>query len=310
MVPVLLSLPLLLGSAVPQGTQVGPYSLTFLYTGLSRPSKGFPKFQATAFLNDQAFFHYDSESRKAEPLGPWSQLEEMEDWEKESRLQQAREEIFLETLTDAMNYYQASKGSHTFQAMFGCELHSNRSSGAFWRYAYDGHDFIEFNKEIPAWVALDPAALNTKKKWEAEPAYVQRAKAYLEEECPGMLRRYLNHSRTHLDQQDPPSVTVTSHMVPGRNRTLKCLAYDFYPGGIGLHWTRAGEVQKSELERYVLPSGKGTYQAWVVVGVSPQDRAPYSCHVEHRSLAQPLTVLLDQRQKARAGGKVQTPRHQ
>lgn len=91
----------------------GPYSLTFLYTGLSRPSKGFPKFQATAFLNDQAFFHYDSESRKAEPLGPWSQLEEMEDWEKESRLQQAREEIFLETLTDAMNYYQASKGQWT-----------------------------------------------------------------------------------------------------------------------------------------------------------------------------------------------------
>lgn len=88
--------------------------------------------------------------------------------------------------------------------MFGCELHSNRSSGAFWRYAYDGHDFIEFNKEIPAWVALDPAALNTKKKWEAEPAYVQRAKAYLEEECPGMLRRYLNHSRTHLDQQGTP----------------------------------------------------------------------------------------------------------
>lgn len=88
----------------------GPYSLTFLYTGLSRPSKGFPRFQATAFLNDQAFFHYDSESRKAEPLGPWSQVEGMEDWKKESQLQQAREEIFLETLKDAMNYYKESTG--------------------------------------------------------------------------------------------------------------------------------------------------------------------------------------------------------
>lgn len=85
--------------------------------------------------------------------------------------------------------------------MFGCEIQNNRSSGAFWRYAYDGQDFIEFNKEIPAWVPLDPAALNTKKKWEAEKVYVQRAKAYLEEECPEMLRRYLNYSRTHLNQQ-------------------------------------------------------------------------------------------------------------
>lgn len=50
-------------------------------------------------------------------------------------------------------------------------------------------------------MALDPAAVNTKLKWEAEAVYVQRAKAYLEEECPGMLRRYLEHGRGHLDRQ-------------------------------------------------------------------------------------------------------------
>ncbi|XP_047388821.1 zinc-alpha-2-glycoprotein isoform X2 [Sciurus carolinensis] len=306
MVPVLLSLPLLLGPAVPQETQVGPYSLAFLYTGVSRPSKGLPRFQATAFLNDKAFFHYDSEGRKAEPLGPWSQVEGMEDWEKESQLQKAREEIFLVTLKDIMDYHKDSEGSHTFQGMFGCEIRNNRSSGAFWRYAYDGQDFIEFNKEIPAWVPLDPAALNTKKKWEAEKVYVQRAKAYLEEECPEMLQRYLNYSRTHLDQRDPPSVSVTSHVAPGRNRTLKCLAYDFYPQRIGLHWTRAGEVQESEAGGEILPNGSGTYQSWVVVGVPPQDRAPYSCLVEHSGLDQPLTVSWNGRQKARAEGNLGT----
>lgn len=88
----------------------GSYSLTFLYTGLSRPSKGFPRFQATAFLNDQAFFHYNSNSGKAEPVGPWSQVEGMEDWEKESQLQRAREEIFLATLKDIMDHYKDSTG--------------------------------------------------------------------------------------------------------------------------------------------------------------------------------------------------------
>lgn len=91
----------------------GPYSLSFLYTGLSKPAKGFPRFQAIAYLNDQAFFHYDSEGRKAEPLGPWSQVEGMEDWEKESELQKAREDIFMVTLEDIMDYYKDREGQWT-----------------------------------------------------------------------------------------------------------------------------------------------------------------------------------------------------
>ncbi|EGW05032.1 zinc-alpha-2-glycoprotein [Cricetulus griseus] len=303
MVPVLLSLPLLLGPAVLQET--GPYSLVFLYTGLSRPSKGIPRFQATAFLNDQAFFHYNSNSGKVEPVGPWSQIEGMEDWEKESQLQKAREEIFLVTLKDIMDYYKDSAGSHTFQGMFGCELLNNRSSGAFWRYAYDGQDFIEFNKEIPAWIPLDPAAVNTKQKWEAEKAYTQRAKAYLEEECPTMLKRYLNYSRSHLDQKDPPTVTITSHTAPGRNRIFKCLAYDFYPQGISLHWNQAGKMLTSK-SGGVFPNGNGTYLSWVEVEVPAQDRDPYFCHIEHSGLSQSLSVQWDETRKAKAESNMAT----
>ncbi|XP_006859871.1 PREDICTED: zinc-alpha-2-glycoprotein-like [Chrysochloris asiatica] len=290
---LLLFLLLLLGSAVPQETQTRPYSLTFLYTGLSKPNKGFPRFQATAYLNDQAFFHYNSEGKKAEPLKPWSQMEDMEDWEKESQLQKAREEIFMVTLNDIMDYYKDREGSHTFQGMFGCEFWSNKSSGAFWKYAYDGQDFIEFNKEIPAWVPLDPAAQSTKRKWEADKVYVKRAKAYLEEECPGMLQRYLEHSKTHLDREEHPSTSVSSHEAPGKSVRLKCLAHSFYPRGISLHWTRAGEVQASASGGEVLPSGNGTYQIWMVVTVPPHDKETYSCHLEHGHQTQTLSVLLD-----------------
>lgn len=73
---------------------------------MSRPTDSLPSFQATAYLNDQVFFHYDSKSRKAIPLDPWSQMEGIEDWEKESELQQARESIFMETLQDIMDYYK------------------------------------------------------------------------------------------------------------------------------------------------------------------------------------------------------------
>uniref|UniRef100_A0A2K6TGQ2 Zinc-alpha-2-glycoprotein n=1 Tax=Saimiri boliviensis boliviensis TaxID=39432 RepID=A0A2K6TGQ2_SAIBB len=290
MVPVLLSLLLLLGPAVPQGTQDGRYSLTYVYTGLSKPVGDVPKFQAFGFLNDLSFFEYDSKDRRSRPLGLWRQVEGMEDWEQDSQLQKAREDIFMETLNDIMDYYNDSNGSHTLQGRFGCEIQNNRSTGASWEYTYDERGYIKFDKEIPAWIPLDPAAHITKQKWEAEPVYVLRAKAYLEEECPETLRKYLNYSKSILDRQDPPSVVVTSHQAPGKNKKLKCLAYDFYPREIDVHWTRAGTVQEPDSGGDILYSGNGTYQAWVVVSVPPNDTAPYSCYVQHSSLAQPLVV--------------------
>ncbi|XP_008981067.1 zinc-alpha-2-glycoprotein [Callithrix jacchus] len=293
MVPVLLSLLLLLGPAVPQETQDGRYSLTYVYTGLSKPVGDIPKFQAFGFLNDLSFFEYDSEDRRSRPLGPWRQVEGMEDWEQDSQLQKAREDIFMQTLNDITEYYNDSNGSHTLQGRFGCEIQNNRSTGAFWEYTYDERGYIKFDKEIPAWIPLDPAAHITKQKWEAEPDYVLRAKAYLEKECPATLRKYLNYSKSILDRQDPPSVMVTSHQAQGEDKKLKCLAYSFYPREIDMHWTRAGEVQEPDSGGDVLYSGNGTYQAWVVVQVSPKDTAPYSCYVQHSSLAQPLVVPED-----------------
>nr|XP_012614752.1 zinc-alpha-2-glycoprotein-like [Microcebus murinus] len=234
MAPVLLSLLFLLGPAFLQEAQTDHYSLTYLYTGLSNPSEGYPKFWAVGFLNDQEFFHYDSESRKAEPVGPWRHVEGMEDWDEESKLQQATEDIFLDTLQDIMDYYDDSNGSHTFQGKFGCELQNNGSSGAFWKYAYDGKDFIEFNKETPAWVPLDPAAWNTKKKWEP---YVENVKEYLEEECPDIMQRYRNYSRHILDRQDPPSVAGTSHSNIRDDVIILCQSIHIYPEGSGLKWT-------------------------------------------------------------------------
>ncbi|XP_053413611.1 zinc-alpha-2-glycoprotein-like [Nycticebus coucang] len=303
-VPVLLLLLLLLCPAVPEKTQPCNYTLTYLYIGQSMPSEDSPRFQATGFLNDKEFLNYNSKDRKAKPQGPWKDVEEMEDWEKESQLQQAREAIFMDTLKDIMAFYNDSNGSHTFQGRFGCELQNNRSIGAFWKYAYDGKDFIEFNKEIPAWVPLDPAAWNTKKKWEAEEVYVHRAKAYLEKECPDLLRGYLNYSRHILDQQDPPSILVTSRETPEKTSILKCQAYDYYPEEINLYWTQAGEVQESESRGEVLPSGDGKYLSSIELSVLPQDEDIYFCSVEHSALAQPLSVSWDGRQEAGAESAV------
>ncbi|KAK1344981.1 hypothetical protein QTO34_013685 [Cnephaeus nilssonii] len=294
MVPVLLSLLLVVGPAVPQDTQNKPYSLSFLYTGVSRPKAGIPSFQATGFLNDQAFLHYDSKSGTAEPLGPWKQVDGMVNWEDESQLQQARQDIFMETLKDVMGYYR-DRGNHTFKGTFGCEIRNDSYCGAFWKYAYDGRDYIEFNTEIPAWIPLQPEALNTKVKWETEGS-VQASKNYLENECPDMLRSYLQYSRPFLDRQDPPSVSITSHVTLGLIRTLKCLASNFYPQPISLYWTQGDSVVETDSWGEGPISENGTYQSWVLLKILSLDKGPYSCHVQHSSLAQPLILTWNESQ--------------
>ncbi|XP_032110789.1 zinc-alpha-2-glycoprotein-like [Sapajus apella] len=110
------------------------------------------------------------------------------------------------------------------------------------------------------------------------------------EETWALRSRPQTFSVTLYPSTDPPSVVVTSHQAPGENKKLKCLAYDFYPREIDMHWTRAGKVQEPTLRGNVLYNANGTYQAWVVVHVPPKDTAPYSCYVQHSSLAQPLVV--------------------
>lgn len=95
---------------------------------------------------------------------------------------------------------------------------------------------------------------------------------------------------------DPPSVSVTSHVDPGHVRTLTCLAYNFYPRPISLYWTQAGNVVETESWGEGPLSESGTYQAWVVMKTPSSDRGPFSCHVQHSSLAQPLTVPWNERQ--------------
>lgn len=96
-------------------------------------------------------------------------------------------------------------------------------------------------------------------------------------------------------------MSITSHMLPEHKRTLKCLAYDFYPQPISLYWTRAGNVVEAESWGEDV-TANGSYQSWVVVKVPSQDRHPYSCHIQHSSLAQPRTVPWNERQEARAEG--------
>ncbi|NXG40472.1 HA1F protein, partial [Dromaius novaehollandiae] len=114
-------------------------------------------------------------------------------------------------------------GYHTVQHMYGCDLLEDGSIRGFRQYGYDGKDFITFDKDTLTFIALDAAALITKREWEAENE-PERWKHYLENTCIEWLRRYVEHGRAALERRERPTVRVSAKESHGFV-TLSCRAH-------------------------------------------------------------------------------------
>ncbi|XP_029394684.1 major histocompatibility complex class I-related gene protein isoform X3 [Mus pahari] len=166
--------------------------------------------------------------------------------------------------------------------MIGCELLEDSSTTGFLQYAYDGQDFIIFNKDTLSWLAVDNVAHITKQAWEANLHELQYQKNWLEEECIAWLKRFLEYGRDTLERTEHPVVRTTQKETFPGITTLFCRAHGFYPPEISMTWMKNGEEIAQEVDYGgVLPSGDGTYQTWVSVDLDPQSNDIYSCHVEH-----------------------------
>lgn len=92
-------------------------------------------------------------------------------------------------------------GLHTYQRMIGCELLEDGSPTGFIQYAYDGQDFIVFNKDTLSWVAVDNVAQITKRTWEANLHELQskelagKGMHCLAQEVLGVWKRYPRKDR-------------------------------------------------------------------------------------------------------------------
>ncbi|KAL7986518.1 hypothetical protein Chor_011684 [Crotalus horridus] len=178
--------------------------------------------------------------------------------------------------------------------MYGCELQADGRKGGFQQYGYDGRTFITFDKERLTWVAPQPQAQITQRKWDALPGLNERKKAYLEEICIEWLERFLSYGKETLLRTEPPEVTMSSKTeVEDGMETHICRLDGFYPREIEASWTRDGEVWLQDtLRGSVAPNADGTFHATLSIRIDPKERGRYRCHVEHDSLPKPLDVAL------------------
>ncbi|XP_074081734.1 hereditary hemochromatosis protein isoform X2 [Macrotis lagotis] len=276
--------------------QQGPsrsHSLQFFFMGASHSESGLPSFVALGYVDEHLFVHYDHENRKAKPQGPWIQKEEIDQfWVRLTQSLKGWAHMFIVDLWTIMDNHSQSQGSHILQVILGCELlEEDNRTRSFWKYGYDGQDYLIFHPETMNWTAAQPEAQVTKQEWEMNKIRAKQHRIYLERDCPEQLQRYVETGSEILNKKVPPLVRVTRHVTQEGVITLRCQAHNFSPGQITLSWLWDGKQlnQGTEL-RDIHPSGDGTFQIWISVDVISGEEQRYACQVEHPGLDQPLIM--------------------
>uniref|UniRef100_A0A8D0BDX1 Ig-like domain-containing protein n=1 Tax=Salvator merianae TaxID=96440 RepID=A0A8D0BDX1_SALMN len=226
------------------------------------------------------------------PQASWIKEVDKEDpqyWHRNALHAQGSELAFRDNINIAMNRYNQTGGLHIVQRMCGCELRGDGSKRGFYQDAYDGRDFIAFDKETLTWTAADAQAQMTKRKWDALRAFNQYMKSYLEEECIESLKKYLQFGNGMLLKKEPPEVKVTSRADYDNIEILICRADGFYPKDIEVVWTGDEKVWEQEtLRGFVVPNSDGTYHTWISTKIDPKDKDRFRCRVDHASWKDPV----------------------
>uniref|UniRef100_A0A8B9IKX5 Ig-like domain-containing protein n=1 Tax=Anser cygnoides TaxID=8845 RepID=A0A8B9IKX5_ANSCY len=236
------------------------HSLRYFFYAVSDPGPGLPQFVIVGYVDGEVFARYDSETQRMEPRVDWMAANvDQQYWDRDTQSSRSNEQIYRVNLDTLRERYNQSRGSHTWQNMYGCDLLEDADTGA----------------QV------------TKRKWEEEGTYPEQTKHYLENTCIEWLRKYVSYGKAMLERRERPEVRV-SWMEADRILTLSCRAHGFYPRPISISWLKDGVVQEQETQRgSTVPNSDGTYHAWATIDVLPGDKDKYQCRVEHASLSQP-----------------------
>ncbi|XP_072213895.1 class I histocompatibility antigen, F10 alpha chain-like [Excalfactoria chinensis] len=263
------------------------HSLRYFHTAMTDPGPGLPWYVIVGYVDGEIFVHYNSSARMCVPRTEWTVANmDQQYWDERTENAQRSEQINRVSLVNLARRYNQSGGSHAWQRMFGCDILEDGTARGYYQEAYDGRDFIAFDKDTMTFTAAVPEAVSTKRKWE-EGGYAERWKHYLVETCPQRLRRYVENRKAELGRTEQPEVRVWGKEADGI-LTLSCRAHGFYPRPIAVSWVKDGAVLGQDTHSGgIVPNSDGTYHTWVTIEALPGDGDKYQCRVEHASLPQP-----------------------
>ncbi|KAM5145829.1 class I histocompatibility antigen, F10 alpha chain-like isoform 1-T1 [Mantella aurantiaca] len=182
-------------------------------------------------------------------------------------------------------------GKHYGQWISSCELRDDGSTSGNTYIRYDGRDFIHLDKQRGIWIPTMHEAELTTQEWNSpEGRWGDLQRSYLDNDCIYWLKKFIEHGREDLEKRVRPEVKVWGRQKSDGVTRLQCLVYGFHPRAVDVKWVRNGEDHlPSDEMTPILPHPDGTYQIRVTAEVLNEGDT-YSCHVDHSSLEEILTV--------------------
>ncbi|XP_058231136.1 H-2 class I histocompatibility antigen, Q10 alpha chain-like isoform X2 [Hemibagrus wyckioides] len=273
------------------------HSLQYFYTTVT-PGINFPEFTAVGQVDGGQFVYYDSDIKKMIPKTEWIQKNEGEDyWKSETQNLQYEQKYFNVSVKTLMQRFNQTGGVHTWQLMYGCELHDNGTVNGYMQYGYDGEDFLSFDLKTKTWIAPTPQAVITKNKWDNNSDTTKGFKDYLEKEYIAWLKKYVSYGRETLERKDPPTASVIQKHSPSPE--VVCHATGFFPKEVMISWRKDGEDVNEDVElRETLPNQDGSFQKRSILKVPAEDlqKHTYTCVIQHSSLKEELVLNVTKQQ--------------
>ncbi|XP_067169757.1 antigen-presenting glycoprotein CD1d-like [Apteryx mantelli] len=175
------------------------------------------------------------------------------------------------------------------QCSFGCELHPNSTSEAFFNIGYEGRDFLTFHVENATWENLDGDELSrcVEQSLSSYTNLNEILQILLNKTCFDVMERFIQYGKEDLERQVKPMAVVFARAPGPAHLLLVCRVTGFYPRPVHVDWLRDGQevLPGPELNSTpTLPNADLTYQLRSVLAVTPHDGHSYACRVRHSSL--------------------------
>ncbi|XP_041811141.1 major histocompatibility complex class I-related gene protein-like [Chelmon rostratus] len=261
------------------GAAAVAHSLKYFYTG-SSGVPNFPEFVIVGVVDEVQMFHYDSNTKRAEPKQDWMSrvtADDSEYWERETKLLTGDQKYFKSNIEVLKQRFNQTGGVHIYQRMYGCEWDNETGVvNGYDQWGYDGEDFISFDLKTETFIAPKHQAVITKQKWDNNKAFSGGQKNYLTQLCPEWLKKYVNYGRSSLLRTELPSVSLLQKTP---SSPVSCHASGFYPNRASLVWRKDGEELHEGVELgETLPNHDGTFQMSADLKPSAsEDWGKYEC---------------------------------
>ncbi|XP_076610036.1 class I histocompatibility antigen, F10 alpha chain-like isoform X2 [Chaetodon auriga] len=271
------------------------HSLKYFYTG-SSGVPNFPEFVIVGMVDGVQMFHYDSNTRRAEPKQAWmsrATADDLQYWETETRISLSAQETFKTNIETAERRFNQSRGVHVVQWMYGCEWDSETGEvNGVHQHGYDGEDFIVFDLKTETWIAPKQQAFITKQKLDHSRSLIAQIKRYLNQTCPDWLKKYVDYGRSSLLRTELPSVSLLQKTP---SSPVSCHASGFYPDRATLIWRKDGEELHEDVELgEILPNHDGTFQTSADLKPSAsEDWGKYECVFQLSGVKDDIVTRLD-----------------